>query len=155
MNKTDRTKVLFVCLGNSCRSPMAEAIARQLARDVIEASSGGLAALGQVQRMTKETLLRNGYPAEGLESKQVVRHALEAADIVVNMTGRPAIWAFEETSHVEDWMVEDPYGNDPETYQRVFEDIEKRVAKLADRLRKSHERDGFAGRPGPETHGTF
>ena len=38
-----RTKVLFLCIGNACRSQMAEAIAKHVAKDVIEASSAGLA----------------------------------------------------------------------------------------------------------------
>lgn len=152
MKKIARAKVIFVCVGNSCRSPMAEAIAKKLAPDVMEASSAGLTALGEVQKMTKETLLRNGYPVEGLASKQMQRYALETADLVVNMTGRPAIWGFEDTSNVEDWIVEDPYGSDAETYQRIFEDIEKRVAKLAARLRKSTAGDGVAGSAARRRH---
>lgn len=150
--KRERTKVMFVCLGNSCRSPMAEAIAKHLGSDVMEASSAGLAALGEVQRMTIETLVRNGYPAEGLQSKQVQIRSLELADLVVNMSGRPAVMAFDEPSKVEDWTVEDPYGEDAERYQKTFEDIERRVAKLAERLRKSlHVRDLPAGHGGRRT----
>ena len=127
---------------------MAEAIARRMAADVMEASSAGLTALGHVQGMTTETLLRNGYPAESLESKQAERQALEAADLVVNMTGRAGRFEFDELSNVEDWMVEDPYGSDAETYQRIFEDIERRVAKLAERLRKSPGRYGLGAKAG-------
>jgi len=54
--KTKRTKVLFICIGNSCRSPMAEAIAWQDASQEIEASSAGLAPLGFVAKMTTQTL---------------------------------------------------------------------------------------------------
>ena len=43
-----KTKVLFICLGNSCRSPMAEAIARHRYPVLIEASSAGLMALGVI-----------------------------------------------------------------------------------------------------------
>lgn len=127
---------MFVCLGNSCRSPMAEAIANRLGADVMEASSAGLTALGEVQRMTKETLMRNGYAADGLASKQLQYESMDAVDLVINMSGRPALATFDEPSKVEDWIVEDPFGADAETYQRIFEDIERRVAKLAERLRK-------------------
>lgn len=138
-----RTKILFVCLGNACRSPMAEAIARQDANDVIEASSAGLTPLGRLETMTKQTLMRNGYSAEGLESKPVVPEALESADLIVNMSGYPREVAFGDHVKVEDWRVEDPYGADAELYQRIFEDIRKRIADLADRLRKvAHDRKG-------------
>ncbi|MGB2592196.1 MAG: low molecular weight phosphatase family protein [Candidatus Acidiferrum sp.] len=130
------TKVLFVCLGNACRSPMAEAIARHDAKDVIEASSAGLTPLGRLETMTKQTLARNGYSAEGLESKRVVPEALENADIVVNMSGYAGEAAFDDHAKVEDWRVEDPYGADAELYQRIFEDIRGRIAELAERLRK-------------------
>jgi arsenate reductase (thioredoxin) len=145
VSKRDRTKVLFVCLGNACRSPMAEAIALRLAADVIEPSSGGLTPLGRVERLTTETLVRNGYPAMGLESKAIHFEALRAADIIINMSGRPKDVAFDEPGRVEDWLVEDPYGADAELYQRIFEDIERRVTKLADGLRKP-ERAGGKGK---------
>lgn len=115
---------------------MAEAIARRLGSDVMDVSSAGLAALGEVQWMTKETLIRNGYPADGLASKQLRFEALDTMDLVINMSGRPGVATFDEPSKVEDWIVEDPYGSDEDTYQRIFEDIERRVAQLAERLRK-------------------
>ena len=144
MKRTVRTKVLFVCLGNACRSPMAEAIANKLADDVIEASSAGLTPLGRVETLTTETLARNGYPPNGLESKALQREALQSAELVVNMSGRPKEMEFWDAAKVEDWHVEDPYGADAELYQRIFEDIEKRVADLADRLRKSKDRRSTA-----------
>jgi arsenate reductase len=130
-----RTHVLFVCLGNSCRSPMAEAIAAHIASDILEVASAGLAPLGHVQSMTKRTLAKNGYPADGLDSKPILEGDLGSADIIVNMTGRPALVVFQDASKVEDWAVEDPYGRDAETYQRVFEDIERRVVLLVSKMR--------------------
>ncbi|MGH9743457.1 MAG: low molecular weight phosphatase family protein [Candidatus Acidiferrum sp.] len=145
MARAARKKVLFVCLGNACRSPMAEAIARRDAGDVIEASSAGLTPLGRIEGMTRETLERNGYSCEGLESKPMVREALDAADLVINLSGRAKEWAFEDISKVEDWRVEDPYGADAELYQRIFAEIERRVAELSTMLRNGAS-DGAAGR---------
>jgi arsenate reductase len=149
MKKSDRklvlTRVMFVCLGNACRSPMAEAIAWRIANDVIGASSAGLIPLGFVAEMTRTTLIKNGYRVDGLESKPILMAALEAVDLVVNMSGRPREIAFENPDKVEDWFVEDPYGAGAEVYQRIFEDIERRVAELADRLRNGKSRWGMAG----------
>ena len=139
MKRKMRTKVKFVCLGNACRSPMAEAIARRIGDGVMEASSAGLTPLGHVEEMTKQTLLKNGYATEGLTSKPIDRWELETMDLVVNMSGRSWDLAFDGIDEVEHWHVEDPYGADAELYQRIFEDIEKRVAKLADRLRGSKQ----------------
>jgi len=114
---------------------MAEAIASRLAADVMEASSAGLTPLGRVELLTTETLVRNGYRTDGLASKAIALEATETADLIINMSGWPKETAFEDPDKVENWQVEDPYGADAELYQRIFEDIEKRVAKLADRLR--------------------
>jgi protein-tyrosine-phosphatase len=85
--------------------------------------------------MTKETLENNGYPVDGLDSKYVEPNAFDATDIVINMSGRPRELFFENPGKVEDWSVEDPYGADAELYQRIFEDIRRRVLELAARLR--------------------
>jgi TonB family protein len=131
MSRYRRKRVLFICIGNACRSPMAEAIARVDASDTIDAFSAGLAPIGFVTEMTKQTLRRNGYWVEGLESKRISPKVWEQVDIVINMSGRPRALAFDEYSKVEDCDIEDPYGQDPDTYQRVFEEIRLRVAKLA------------------------
>ena len=135
MRRAKRKRVMFVCLGNACRSPMAESIARRIGHGVMEASSGGLTPLGHVEELTKQTLLKNGYAADGLTSKPIERMQLETTDLVVNMSGRSWDLVFDGVAEVEHWKVEDPYGADAEIYQRIFEDIEKRVAKLTDRLR--------------------
>jgi protein-tyrosine-phosphatase len=136
--KTQRAKVLFICIGNSCRSPMAEAIARQDATAQMEASSAGLAPLGFVADMTTETLVKNGYAADGLASKPISPEAWESADIVINMSGREREFAFRGFrghAKVEDWQIEDPYG-DATKYQGTFESIQRRVAELARRLKE-------------------
>jgi len=139
MSKKDgRTRVLFVCIGNACRSPMAEAIARLDAPDAIEAFSAGLAPIGFVAPMTKQTLRKNRYWVEGLESKSISREVWEQAEIVINMSGRPRERAFREYSNVEDWEIEDPLGGDPGIYQQVFEKIRLRVAELAQECRQEN-----------------
>ena len=115
---------------------MAEAIARYDAADVIEPSSAGLYPLGYLAEVTKQTLVQNGYSANGLTSDVLTKEAMEAADLIVNMTGQPGEGIFRGHRNVEDWLVEDPYGEDPETYQRVFEGIQRRVNQLAFSLRE-------------------
>jgi protein-tyrosine-phosphatase len=136
--KTKRAKVLFICIGNSCRSPMAEAIAWQDASQEIEASSAGLSPLGFVADMTTQTLIKNGYAAAGLASKPIALEAWESADIVINMSGRASEFAFRNFrghAKIEDWEIEDPYG-DSAKYQGTYESVRHRVAELAGRLRK-------------------
>ena len=133
--QSDKLHVLFVCLGNACRSPMAESIARHHASDIIEPSSAGLYPLGSISGLTLQTLLANGYPVDGLSSKPLHPEALHDSDLVINLTGQPIDHLFTRHPNVEDWNVEDPYGQDPATYQRILDEIESRVLSLATRLR--------------------
>lgn len=118
---------------------MAEAIARYDAADVIEPHSAGLSPLGKIAEQTRQTLLRNGYSANRLTSDALTREAADAADIIINMTGQLVEEAFWDQCKVEDWIVDDPYGAPPETYQRVFEGIKRRVDQLAKSLRENQQ----------------
>jgi arsenate-mycothiol transferase len=115
---------------------MAEAIARREAGDIIEAASAGLYPLGEIPSHTQKTLERSGYSTEGLASKRIAPDAWKRADLVINLSGRMRELEFEEYEKVEDWAVEDPYGEDAATYQRILEDIQGRVRNLAQRLRE-------------------
>ena len=134
-NRRRRTKVLFVCIGNSCRSQLAEAIARQHAADVIEAESAGTAPLGFVARETLAALQENGIRAEGHYSKSIEEAGtFFEAEMVVNMSERRLDGMFPGAAVVE-WKIEDPFGSGPEVYQRIYAEIEGRVKKLAANLR--------------------
>jgi len=130
-------RVLFVCIGNSCRSPMAEAIARHRYPELMDASSAGLAAFGSVQRETRAVLIERGIPADGLLSEQLTKEKLRAADIVINMSGRSgAQLAIQGGPRIEDWEVGDPFGSDLEVYRNICDEIESRLASFAEELRR-------------------
>jgi arsenate reductase len=135
MGHKRKIRVLFVCIGNACRSPMGEAIARKEANDVIEASSAGFYPMGMIPEMTQTTLERNGYSANGLGSKGLREIVSEEIDLVVNLSGYTRAQSLEKFMQVENWEVSDPYGADEATYQRILEEIRGRVRELAQRLR--------------------
>lgn len=128
-------KVLFVCVGNSCRSQIAEALARHSASDVISPASAGLSPLGRVAELTRSVLLEKGIRADGQFSKGLSDTTLFRPDLIVNMTGIPGRSLFPEAS-VEDWDIDDPYGEDLATYRRICEDIEACLEELAGRFRE-------------------
>jgi arsenate reductase len=132
-------RVLFVCVGNSCRSQMAEALARHFANDVIEASSAGTHPLGCVAELTQEVLSERGISSEGQYSKGLEEAGIDEAELVVNMSGRSLEWAAAGCEVVE-WAVEDPYGDSVETYRRICDDVEARVKELGAGLRKEEGR---------------
>jgi len=124
--------VLFVCPGNSCRSVMAEALARRLAPDIIAASSAGLTPLGYVCPSTLAVLAEIGVSGAGQRSKPLVWSEVAAPDLLINMTGRPISHAGKP---VENWRVADPFGHDLSIYRNTRDEIERRVTELAKRLR--------------------
>jgi len=130
-----KKQVLFVCFGNACRSPMAEAIARKEASDIIAASSAGLYPLGEIPLRTRQTLEQHGYSAEGLASKAIEAEMWLRADVVINLSGRMRELEFDDFEKVEDWEVADPYGEQEASYQKTLADIRARVRDLAQRLR--------------------
>jgi arsenate reductase len=137
MKQRRRIKVMFVCIGNACRSPMAEAIARQDAGDLLEVSSAGLFPLGCVPHMTQKTLQRNGYSVEGLDSKFIDKDSLAMADLVINLSGYDNNdIAFGRAARIEKWPVDDPYGEDEAIYQNILEEIQRRIKDLVVRLRR-------------------
>jgi len=119
---------------------MAEALARHLASDVIEATSAGLVPFGEIVAPTREALAEIGLGVDGQFSKPVRREDLDRADLIVNLAGRSSIAIFRgNRGTVEDWKVSDPFGEDLDVYRRIRDEIEGRVRELADRLRKKHE----------------
>ena len=142
MEPLPRYRVLFVCIGNACRSPMAESIARRDAADIIEPASAGLYPLGRIAESTIDTLLANNYSVDRLSSKSISRDAVQDSDLIVNLSGGPIDYLFSSApsrlrdgQQLENWEVSDPYREDPATYQRILEEIQSRVRQLANRLR--------------------
>jgi protein-tyrosine-phosphatase len=119
---------------------MAEAIAKHSASDVIEPSSAGLVPFGEIPPTTLSVLEELGISAEGQSSKPLRSEDLAAADIVINMTGRPGKLVFtEQVANIEDWDVGDPYGFNLSVYRGIRDEIETRVEDLARRIREKAE----------------
>ena len=130
-------RVLFVCIGNSCRSPMAEAMARHLASDVIDASSAGLAPLGYISPSTCAVLSEIGISSLGQRSKALTAKDVAGVDLLINMAGRPVENIARAPKPVEVWRVTDPFGCDLAVYRSARDEIGRRVTDLAKRLRTS------------------
>lgn len=140
-------RVLFVCVGNSCRSQMAEALARHHASDVMEASSAGISPLGIIADPTRQVLIERGVLMPGHSSKGTTEANISTAELIVNMTGIRGKALFREnlTAPVEDWEVTDPYGDELGVYRRVCDEIEALVIELAARLRMESQNSRAAG----------
>jgi arsenate reductase len=120
-----KTKVLFICLGNSCRSIMAEAITRHRCGDRWEAASAGLSPLGFVAPETLAVLAEMGVSVAGLRSKGLREFDLTEFGLLVNLTDRAWPGELPRGSGVTVLQrpVPDPYGGSLEMYRRSREAI--------------------------------
>ncbi len=129
--------VLFICVGNACRSPMAEALARRLAPDAITASSAGLAPLGYIASHARTVLAEIGISSAGQTSKPLGAQDVVAQDLLINMAGRPVEKMMNAPPPLEYWDIADPFGCDLTVFRNTRDEIKRRVLELANRLRAS------------------
>ncbi len=148
--KTKRNRkphLLFVCLGNTCRSPIAEAIAKKIFGSAAKVTSAGIAPYFEgAQAETIETVGScfgvdiSGHKTRGLEEIQMsdVDHviAMDYSVFEQLVSCNPSI-----TDKIIRWDVKDPYGQGLGTYIECAKQIEQHVNALFDELSKSHPDD--------------
>ena len=115
-----KTKVLFICLGNSCRSIMAEALARHRCGDRWEAASAGISPLGFVAPETLKVLAEMEVSPAGLYSKGLNEVDLREYRLLVNLSDHslPGWIPPDAARRVLPRWVPDPYGCGLEVYRR-------------------------------------
>ena len=129
-------KVAFICVHNSCRSQIAEALGRHLAGDVFESYSAGTETKPQINpdalRLMKQ-VHHIDMEAEGQHSKLL--SDIPEVDVVVTM-GCNVKCPFLSCRHREDWGLDDPTGKPEEAFLETIRRIEEKVLDLRDRLQK-------------------
>jgi arsenate reductase len=132
-----KKKVLFLCIGNSCRSQMAEGFARRYGGDVMEVQSAGLAPASIVQPLTRKVMADKNISLDGQFPKDLSAVNVHDCDLVVNMSGTKLS---TKDLLVRDWPVDDPIGCPEEVYVRVRDEIEMGVMQLILELRRQVRR---------------
>jgi protein-tyrosine phosphatase len=122
-------RVLFVCSGNICRSPFAEAVARSMG---FEVESAGVAAIeGNEPTEDAVAVARElGYDLTSHRARALTEEMLGRADVVVGMTARHLGVLGEDARLLGEADLDDPYGRGPEAYRQVYAQIETDVRKL-------------------------
>ena len=128
-----KKKVAFICVHNSCRSQIAEALGKHLASDVFESYSAGTETKPQINQDAVR-LMKQLY---GIDMEQTKRSKLlediPPVDIVVTM-GCNVACPFLPCRYREDWGLDDPTGKSDEEFERTIkliytkiEDIQRRI----------------------------
>ena len=161
MNEQQKKKIIFVCTGNTCRSPMAEAICRselkRLRVEGLEVLSAGLSveANGKLNPYSAIALAENGLMLENFHSKLLTDELLDEAHAVICMTERQremlvehrALAFFQsigKSGSLEDnihsfyslvgYEIPDPFGRDLDCYRITFDRIFKAMPVILERL---------------------
>jgi len=138
-----KTRVLFLCTGNSCRSQMAEGWARHLGNDWLEVQSAGIEAHGKNPRAIA-VMHEAGVDISGQESTKLSSAMLDWADLLVTVCGHadehcPVLPPGKQKMH---WPLQDPAkatGTEDEIMQQfraTREEVKRRVGDLIKEIQR-------------------
>jgi arsenate reductase len=127
-----KKQVLFVCIGNSCRSQMAEAFAKAYGADIMQVQSAGLSPAMSIAPMTGKMLAERNLNLNGHFPKNIELVQGQMFDLIVNISGHPLK---VPGTPVITWTVQDPIGQKEAVYQQVVSQIESLVMSLILTLR--------------------
>ncbi len=128
-----KPKVAFICVHNSCRSQIAEALGKHLAADVFESYSAGTEKRERINpdavRLMKK---KYGIDMEKTQSPKLL-DAIPEIDVLITM-GCNVQCPFLPHKYSEDWGLDDPTGFADEVFLEVMDTIESKIIDLKNRI---------------------
>ena len=133
-----KPKVAFICVHNSCRSQIAEALGKALASDVFESYSAGTETKPQInQDAVRLIKALYGIDMEQTQYSKLISDIPEP-DIAISM-GCNVVCPFIGRPFDDNWELEDPTGKSDEEFKKVIDEIRVRIMELKQRLGKNIE----------------
>lgn len=137
MGNERKPKVAFICVHNSCRSQIAEALGKHLAQNTFESYSAGTEVKPQINpdavRLMKEVY---GIDMEETQYSKLIAD-IPAPDVVITM-GCNVVCPCLPAKKKEDWGLEDPTGESDEEFRNTIAQIEEKILKLRAELNTAH-----------------
>ena len=143
MNERHKKRVLFVCIGNACRSQMAEGFARALGSDCMVPASAGVFPAYSMAPDTVRAMDEKGIDLREHFPKSVHHLSRVKFDVVVNMS--ETFLPEEQGVRLLEWEVPDPVDMDYEDHCKVRDLIERKVMNLVLEMRQERETTQFKG----------
>ena len=130
-----KPKVAFICVHNSCRSQIAEALSKIYASDVYNMYSAGTEVKCGINSDAVR-IMKDLYNIDISENqKPKLLQDIPEVDIVIKM-GCNVVCPFLPAKHIEDWGIDDPTGKKDEEFIKVIELIKNKVLDLKGRIEK-------------------
>jgi arsenate reductase len=130
---SNKPKVAFICVHNSCRSQIAEALGKHFARDIFESYSAGIETKPQInQDAVRLMKVLYGIDMEKTQHSKLLDE-IPTVDIVITM-GCNVECPYLRCKHREDWGLDDPTGKSDEEFKKVNSIIEARIIELKKKL---------------------
>jgi arsenate reductase (thioredoxin) len=132
-------RVLFVCIGNACRSPMAEGFANHYGGGYLTAYSAGSKPAGIVMPDTVEVMREKGIDISHQHSKPISEINLLLMDCIIILDETLANLIRPESLEAEilHWFVLDPVGQSLEVYRNVRDQLEAKVLEFVKLIQSS------------------
>jgi len=141
--KSEDLKLLFVCYGNICRSPMAEGFANNLPGGGIHAKSAGIGASPGKAMDGAVTVMKKNYNIDisGHRATHTMNVKMEKFDYVFALDDAVFYWLRDEEMVPEEklfqWNIQDPIGMSVRVYEEIAEKIRKRLENFLINLEMS------------------
>ena len=129
-------RILFVCAGNTCRSPMAEAMTNDMLAPEVEAESAGVSARsrGAANKHAIEVMKQSGLDISGHKPRHVSSLSLGDFDLIVALDAAVAEQLRANGEFCQDrlveWQVADPIGLNLQTYKATAQQIKHEIESL-------------------------
>ena len=131
-----KKKVAFICVHNSCRSQMAEALGKIYGGDVFESYSAGTETKPQINQDAVR-IIKDLYKVDMNETqKSKLLSDIPTIDIAIKM-GCNVVCPYLKADHTEDWGLEDPTGKSDEEVINTAKTIEEKIKDLARRIKNN------------------
>ena len=134
-----KKKVAFVCVHNSCRSQITEALAKKLGSDVLEVYSAGTEIKEEINPDARRLMMEMyGIDMEKTQKPKLIQ-AIPPVDDVITMGCNVVCPVLPFSYKSEDWGLEDPTGKGDEAFINVIRRIEEKVIELIERAEEEGE----------------